>query len=374
VLLAVAVLEVALHPFATGLRNDWQRVPVAVDPDTGQATEVRQYHEGISVSHFSPAHARLTGATWVPGAPVGVVLGDSYIEAKQIGDSETIGAVVERAARQSGAPLNVRQYGWSGASVPQYLAVAPYILKRWNPRWVAITLNEGDLRSLAGVSPDTTAPFKVPAPTQTFGTDAFASAAARAQASPLRSLPQAVTSRSAVAYELLLRSLEIVGTGTGDADGGGAAPLPVVGVQFGARHVVRALHRAYGSRVAVLYVATLRPGEDAPDTLGAALLSACTAEGIACASTHDGMHRELERHSRFARGFLNGPPASGHPNAVGHRVMGETLWSVVCAATNNGGRIADVSQTNASTTQAGSPDGDEETPAAQRAPVARRTP
>ena len=56
-----------------------------------------------------------------------------------------MGAWVERLARNDLQPVNVRQYGWRGASPPQYLLAAHDVLARWNPTQVVIVLDGDDL-------------------------------------------------------------------------------------------------------------------------------------------------------------------------------------------------------------------------------------
>ncbi len=104
----------------------------------------RQLREGVSVAHFSFAGARLTGNTPIPGAPTVVLLGDSYVVAEAVGDQNTMGSYLERSARSGGVPLNVRQYGWSGASPSQYLLVGDAVLRRWNPADVVIAVSDND--------------------------------------------------------------------------------------------------------------------------------------------------------------------------------------------------------------------------------------
>ena len=69
VFLALIVAECALRPFSSALSNTW-RPAIEDDPSEGRVKEIRQYFEGIAVSHFSSSHARLTGHPWSKDASI----------------------------------------------------------------------------------------------------------------------------------------------------------------------------------------------------------------------------------------------------------------------------------------------------------------
>src|SRR5688572_17577841 len=117
-LAAILALQLALMPISTGVHRDWEAI--ARDSLAGPVVVQRWYFEGIATSHFSASGARLTGNPPLAGASVGVVLGDSYVEARQLPDRATIGSHVEQLARGAGQPLNIRQYGFSGASAAKH--------------------------------------------------------------------------------------------------------------------------------------------------------------------------------------------------------------------------------------------------------------
>ncbi|MEO5936853.1 MAG: hypothetical protein ABIP81_06540, partial [Terriglobales bacterium] len=121
VLAALAAAELALRPWASA----WLE-----NPPTG-AIEIRQYYEGFAMAHYAADGERLTGGPPVAGSPHVLILGDSHVEALQVSDGETMGAVVERRSRNAGLPLNVHQYGWSYSAAPTYAQAAPRLLERW---------------------------------------------------------------------------------------------------------------------------------------------------------------------------------------------------------------------------------------------------
>src|SRR5437868_738708 len=143
VLTALAVLELGLRPLATADLPPLARP--AADTLGAAVITSRQLEEGIAEAHFSSAGARLTGNPVVAGGPVIVILGDSHVMAREISDDQTMGAWVERLARSDHYFLNVRQYGWRGASPPQYLLVARDVLEKWRPTEVVVVLDGDDL-------------------------------------------------------------------------------------------------------------------------------------------------------------------------------------------------------------------------------------
>src|SRR4051812_21260617 len=106
---------------------------------------LRQLDEGIAEASFSMGGARLTGNQELSNAPTVVLLGDSYVVAREVGDAQTTGAWIERLARSDGWKVNVRQYGWRGATPAQYIASAPDVIGRWRPEQVVVLLSIDDL-------------------------------------------------------------------------------------------------------------------------------------------------------------------------------------------------------------------------------------
>jgi hypothetical protein len=311
VLAGVIAVELGLRPFTTPMQNEWRTVPLSADSDAAP-TEVRYYHEGIAVSHYSSAHARLTGNPRIDGAPTGLILGDSYVEALQVSDEQTLGSIVERDARGAGHPLNVRQYGWPGESLARYADAAPELLARWHPSWVAVLVNRGDFP----LAPVATCDGEAPA-----APAAAAAAPARARGGVAAMLLQPARTalrESRLGYELSKRAIELTSTRT--INRGALMPCPAL----------RRLRAAYGDRLVLVYVATVIPADDlTPHPSEAAFLSVCRSEGLACVSTRGRMVEEHRLAQQFMRGFANTSPNEGHPNAFGHRVIGEELWRTV---------------------------------------------
>src|SRR5207302_604247 len=89
--------------------------------------------------------SRVTGDQWLQPASLGVIVGDSFSESYQVSDDAIAASRVEHIARKEGKRINVRQYGWSGTSVPVYVAIAPNLLNTLTPAWVTVLLNISDL-------------------------------------------------------------------------------------------------------------------------------------------------------------------------------------------------------------------------------------
>ena len=66
---------------------------------TAYGAEIRSFGEGMAASHFLDTGERLTGNPVLPGSDSIVLLGNSFVEALQVPDGSTMGAVLERIAR-----------------------------------------------------------------------------------------------------------------------------------------------------------------------------------------------------------------------------------------------------------------------------------
>jgi hypothetical protein len=329
-LFALAMFELGLRPFSSPYDDDWHSVRIGSDPDDGPSSETRYYHEGVATSHFSPAYSRLTGNPFLSGQPVGVVIGDSYVQAVQVRDTETMGSIIERRARAQGSALNVRQYGWAGAAPAAYVALARAVLERWHPAWVVVVLNDGDLvsRSLsdwptAELRPDTSLRV-VGSIERTVGGDGVKGILAGAVKSLLR--------RSALAWQIYYR-LDMIRSASrseGDADtqvaafGGDESVDELIPLA-----AIRSLKAAYGSRLRVLYVAVVPASGNPPDSSEFRLLRACANEAVRCASTRAPMLEARQRTGDLARGFSNTAPGVGHLNALGHRIAADAIWELI---------------------------------------------
>src|SRR4051812_34385616 len=93
---AIVVVEVCLVPLASA--HTPPLPDIAADSLGGPVFVSRQVEEGIATARFSVGGSRLTGRAPLATAPVVVLLGDSYVVAREVPDASTMGAGIERLA------------------------------------------------------------------------------------------------------------------------------------------------------------------------------------------------------------------------------------------------------------------------------------
>jgi hypothetical protein len=303
------------------LDNAWSGVTRA---DISELRETRRYSEGIATSHFYSDHRRDTGVDVPVTGPVGVILGDSYVEATEVPDRETLGAVLALLLAARGDRTRVAQYGWSGADTPRYLVEAADLDRVWHPRWVVVVMTVNDLGPDLASGPARLVPWKdhswgsvVPPVVPRRGFAKFAETAMRG---------------SVVAYELVKRFETSVpqtlgGGGLEPAQTGPVSALPSgLSLPLRARIALEALRSVYGERLRILFIANvgldgLRPPTPAEEVV----LAACGSLGIRCADTRALMAEDRRDSLRLSRGFVNSAPGAGHINAVGHALAARTI-------------------------------------------------
>jgi hypothetical protein len=321
-ILAVApVFELMLRPFVAGSNQP-----------AGPVRTIRSYFEGTSVAHFEPDGLgtygnRLTGNPPLAGAPEGLIVGDSHVVAQAVRDEETMGAVIERLARAAGRPLNVRQYGWTSANAPTYLACAESLLRSRNPAWVAVVVNAANISIEAlttrqnwrmSVAPD--------------GAFKLIDMRSLQPTNRMRNMRQQM-GRSALALALWRRFWLIQNqASTEPAFGQGEPPGqrdPQLALEAARvpRATVLGLRKAYGHRLLIVYApAFFGTSYESLDPIEQEVLALCAQEGVACLSMREALVRERYDQLRLSRGFHNTAPGDGHFNATGHRVIGQEIW------------------------------------------------
>jgi hypothetical protein len=320
---ALLFLEGAVRPLATGLQ------PPVPDPAADRlyapAITNRQIEEGISSSTYSIAGARLTGNETVRNAPVVVILGDSHVAAREVSDRETMGSWLERIARANGKAINVRQYGWRGASPPQYLLASRDVIRTWHPVHVVIVLGGDD------VGAD---PLNRHYPRMRIASDGSvqivtdpALSHAPANRHSTLSTQSSLASLSRARWEKVLqRTPRFVRYHLhSDVDDRGPAP-PASEIARVPHAEVLALSRAFGDSLTIVYAASVRAtGGKTPDPEETRLLAACQELGVHCVSTRAEMLARREAGEVF-RGFSTTTLGIGHMNAAGHRLVAEEIW------------------------------------------------
>lgn len=322
VVAGLMLFEFGLRPLATA-----ELPPVArpaVDALDSPVITTRQLEEGIAESSFSSAGARLTGNPPLDGASVVVVLGDSHVVAREIRDGGTMGAWVERQARRDGYDVNVRQYGWRGASPPQYLLVARDVLQRWHPLQIVVILDGDDLGA---------DPLNRRFPRMRIGTDdsveivqspdSSVDTSAPRQLSTLATLSRIrwrhVLERAPKTWRMFLNA---------PAEVRGPAPTAAM-IAAVPRAAVKALAKAYGPGLLVVYTADVRvTGGERADEGEERLLAACEEQHVRCVSMRQTM-LAARREGHVVRGFPTTTLGVGHLNAKGHELVGRAIWKEI---------------------------------------------
>lgn len=311
-----------LHPIADELRLP--PVPMIRCDSLGErVVTTRQFEEGIAVANYSACGARLTGNAPIRDAPTVVLLGDSHVLAREVYDQETMGAHLERRARSEGRPLNVRQYGWRGASPAQYVVVANDVLRRWNPARVVVLLAADDFE---GDSLQEIRPRLLMSADGAIGVDSTMASRERGGGFEPHALALDALIETRWA-QIIARSPPIVRRAIGRVPTGGrphGRGQPEV-----APGVARLLAEQYGDRLLVVYIADvgLTGGEESIAT-EAALLEACETQGIRCRSTRAAM-LDARKRGIAARGFSITVIGQGHLNADGHAIVAREIWQAL---------------------------------------------
>lgn len=263
---------------------------------------------------------RLTGQPEIPGAPAIVFLGDSHLIQEALADSETVGAVVERQARNSGQPVNAKQYGWFDTGFATYGGVAGEVVSR-RP-WAVVTvvtpqdfLNPQESSDAWRLTIDP-------------GLDVQLTSVPKPAAGELSSKARAIAARSSLALALSRRMVQLnLSAGRPGPGAGPAGPDPAV-LEKMPRACVRMLRRLYGDSLLIAYAPWCRPScqQDA-DPIEVRFLEACRLENASCLTIRSALAAEERQAGLLHRGFHNTGPGQGHLNRHGMRVLGESIWT-----------------------------------------------
>lgn len=319
--------ELALRIFATpGLSP---RPDAIADSFDAEVVERRQIDEGVAASHFSVYGARLTGNSPLRAIPPALILGDSYVEAEQVSDNQTMGAWLERLARANGVPLDVRQFGWLGASPAQYLLIADSLLERWTPSEVFIVLSANDFDNNALVFGQPSLRVSETGELRLIGGPIPYVSAKPPHASVLMMLARRRWELLARRYPLLKRSPPALPSAAAST-----APKPEAlpdSLEYARAPdaIVRALHEAYGSSLTLVYLAEIRlKGDQKAPQIETAFVAACARLQTRCVSTRDAMLAAY-RAGHVGHGAGVAPLGNGHLNAAGHEVLGRMMWQIL---------------------------------------------
>ncbi|MDP9177822.1 MAG: hypothetical protein M3O61_09095 [Gemmatimonadota bacterium] len=322
VVAALIVLELGLRPLATPDLPPFARP--AVDALDAPVVSTRQLEEGIAEANFSAAGARLTGNPTLSGAPLIVVLGDSHVVAREISDGETMGAWIERLARRERYFVNVRQYGWRGASPPRYLLVAGEVRDRWRPAQIVVILDGDDLGA---------DPLNRRFPRMRIGHDDAVELVHSPDANPDTAISGQRFTVAMLARIRWRRVLERAPKNlraflNAPVEHRGPAPTPEM-IAAVPRAAVKALAKAYGPGLLIVYTADVRVrGGERADPGEERLVAACAQHQVRCVSMRETMLAS-RRAGHVVRGFQTTTLGVGHLNSKGHELVGRAIWSAV---------------------------------------------
>jgi len=323
---AAAAMELGLRFFASPQGPPTPNV--AADSLFGDTLERRQLEEGVSLARFSAAGARLTGNASIPLAPTVVLLGDSYVVAAAVADEQTMGSYLERNARAAGVSLNVRQYGWMGASPSRYLLEADTVVRRWNPTDIVIALSDNDL--------DRNALYEASPRLRVLSSGELEMLPVPADPTP--SVPRQSVLRTLIAERTWrlqwrrARAAEVKSRAAPAANSTRAETAVLsdsLQLEMLPGAVVHALAAKFGPRLSLVYLAEL--GVDDGETrtpIEGRLLDACEKEHVRCLTTRPGM-LAARLAGIIVHGFFNATPGNGHLNAAGHALVGEEIWKLL---------------------------------------------
>jgi hypothetical protein len=274
-------------------------------------------------------------ATPFEGGDVVVVLGDSHTEALQVDDAAKFVSVAETNLRRRGRTFDLRNVGFGGGTMADYVRRGSSIIARYHPAMLVIQLSPADFGS------ETFDPSHVNHFIRT-GDGSLRLVHLDAQVGQ-PSIGARVKHASALVTYIQLRYLKIAeraslrSTPTREGD---AAPHEIVSFDTVPAQL-DLLRRAYPDLPVILLVLPFVPRLESGTIVAAdsdyeKLLEIMRA---ALRDTPDWhvidplpKFRELLQRGQLPRGFANTRPGSGHLNAAGHRIVGDLLAEAIVNA------------------------------------------
>ena len=317
---ALILANFCLQPWAKQLYR-FDAAPVSEDTVDAPVQRYNYFSEGIATAHYTASRARQTGQPPIAGAPFIVIMGDSFVEALQVSDLDTMGAVVERLARQHGDAINVRQYGWSGASPVKYALEEGNVERLWSPAMVVVVANQDDFGpealhthwAVATVHQGTASGTLIPPATSSLRAKVFRK---------ISGIGLLTLASVRFALDILPSIQKFLGQSSVSAAKTNSESNPEITLAM-----LRMLKQAYGPKLFVIYVAVPDLKLMQTDEVEARVIQGCGELGIRCASTGEQARRGILEGAVFLDGFSNTAPAEGHYNRDGHRVIGEMIWA-----------------------------------------------
>lgn len=301
-------------------------VPWEIDPEFGcivkPGTTARYRLEGNGVSRWTANGVRAAAPVDPARKPI-LVLGDSFTEAYQVSDEDTYTRCLESELRASAIEAPVVNAGRSGASPADYVADVERNVRRFNPRWVVVQLNEEDLTGDAWRADKAHFSFEHgrlvanPAPPKAQSAIARFVWSAR-QRSALLNYGIIRLQQFARAFDTAPPLFSAAGPRPADGEPCSYADVDVA-AQLGA------VATAYRDRVTFLLLLPFDPFVPMRRTsVEEAFRTACRFHGWSCLSLRSEYDRFAAEHTS-PYGFPNSGFNVGHMNPLGHKVAADLL-------------------------------------------------
>lgn len=296
-------------------------ITYVVDPDLGKTPTAGNVVvwgvEGHGVTHYVATGEIATPYT---GGRNVVVLGDSHTEAFQVDDGRNYVSVAERLLREHGLEMDLHNLGFSGATLADFVSMAPVVRRRYAPELVVVQIGQSDFGS-EGFDTTRMNHFVLHGDSlQLVRTPPVDSAPAQGRWLRRR---LALVNYGYFRYDKIHAKIA-----AGHAAGGDAAR--VARMPDTTLLQLQALRDAYaGLRVMVLVLPDVPKISEhqivSDDAEYAALVE--TVRGVSTWAVVDPLSgfRSLAAQRRLPRGFANTLPGDGHLNADGHAVIGARL-------------------------------------------------
>jgi len=333
-LLAVLVAEAAVRRFYY-LRGDYDNV---LGPQIAPGM-VRYGLEGMGTSYWVERGLRRPRAP-DPSLPSILALGDSFTEALGLDDDDVFTHRLERKLHDGGSSVQVLNAGHAGASVADYIALAPRYREWFSPRWTVVQLRAADLTSEPWQARPSYARFA-----RGSGAEIQVQPAVVAQHSPLWFSLLRLRQKSMLITLGVIRVHDFLVAARAEPPlfrGGVAAQSPEKSrdtdpsTAWPVAEELALLARAYDGRVTIAYLPEFDP--EAPsrtDPIERIVQAACDIQRISCLN--------LRRHyPKFAAdhvspfGFPNSAYNFGHMNELGHHALADDLEREIARLQSNG--------------------------------------
>jgi hypothetical protein len=297
--------------------------PAVFDPEFGfvpEGTAVCR-REGDGVGHWGARGIRDSPSRPTAAQSI-LVLGDSFTEARQVGDDEVFTSVLERGLSQDGLRYAVLNAGVDGLTLPYYIESAEPYIRAFSPLWTIVAVSADDVTSSAWLSiatrfirrEDGSLGIKANPPVGRGGPIRRFIRYARAHSALLQNY---VLQHEGYAREMK-RFHPFVQTAIKGAPEENPQDYPI-------REELSMLEGRFHRRVTILFLAKLRPATpDAPSPTERAVLEICAEEGWSCRSTRESFDGFVARGAAPA-GFPNSRFNEGHLNALGHAAVAGIL-------------------------------------------------